>query len=121
MSNYNLMYKEEQSACEVEAELMVTCINKTGLNEATIKPKSICCNTKPVEDTSTTATNATHREMTTQPICKCQVAGGVASIGLGAAVGLLVVLLAIVTTGWMWTCWTMKRRGRITTNSRDIR
>ena len=25
-------------------------------------------------------------------------------------VGLLVILLVVVTTGWVWTCWTMKKR-----------
>ena len=29
---------------------------------------------------------------------------------LGALLGLSVVLLAVVITGWVWTCWTMKKR-----------
>ena len=28
---------------------------------------------------------------------------------LGVLVGILVMLLAVVTSGWVWTCWTMKR------------
>ena len=30
-------------------------------------------------------------------------------IGLGVLVGILVTLLMVVTSGWVWTCWTMKR------------
>ena len=29
---------------------------------------------------------------------------------LGVLVGLLVVLLVAVITGWLWTCWVMKNR-----------
>ena len=30
-------------------------------------------------------------------------------ISLGVLVGILVILLIVVTSGWVWTCWTMKR------------
>ena len=30
-------------------------------------------------------------------------------IALGVLVGILVTLLIVVTSGWVWTCWTMKR------------
>ena len=30
-------------------------------------------------------------------------------ISLGVLVGILVILLVVVTSGWVWTCWTMKR------------
>jgi hypothetical protein len=33
------------------------------------------------------------------------------SQALGALLGLVVVVLAIVITGWVWTCWVMKKRG----------
>ena len=121
------MYTAEQSACEVDAELVITCINKTVEKESSINAKSVCCkiqgNSTPATEvpTMTTQTKATLTEMTTHPICKCQAAGSVASIGLGAVVALLVALLAVVTTGWMWTCWTMKRRARIITNLKNIR
>ena len=36
---------------------------------------------------------------------------------LGSMVGLLVVLLAVVTTGWVWTCWIMKKQGQMKINS----
>ena len=37
---------------------------------------------------------------------------------LGSMVGLLMVLLAIVTTGWVWTCcWIMKKQGQMRINS----
>ena len=109
------MYTAEQSVCEVDAELMITCTNKIDGEESSINPKSVCCkiqgNSTPAKEvpTMTIQTKATHTEMTTHPTCKCQAAGSVASIGLGAVVALLVALLAVVTTGWMWTCWTMKR------------
>ena len=35
------------------------------------------------------------------------------SQALGALLGLAVVVLAIVITGWVWTCWIMKKRGRM--------
>ena len=34
----------------------------------------------------------------------------VTETALGIMVGLLVVALAIVMTGWGWTCWLLKRR-----------
>ena len=33
---------------------------------------------------------------------------------LGALVGLLLLLLSAVVTGWAWTCWTMQKRTRYT-------
>ena len=133
-----LMHNIKNLSCTIEGKLMVTCtsnINKSQ-RHSNISIDTVCCTPSETngEDTKSTdlqnmlimssiQTSATDTMTTTQPInkCKCQAAGSAASIGLGAAVGLLVVLLAIVTTGWIWTCWIMKRRGRITTNSRDIR
>ena len=34
-----------------------------------------------------------------------------ATPALGAMVGLLLILLAAVTAGWLWTCWVMRKRG----------
>ena len=31
-------------------------------------------------------------------------------VALGALVGLLLVLLAVVITGWVWTCWSVRER-----------
>jgi heme/copper-type cytochrome/quinol oxidase subunit 2 len=39
----------------------------------------------------------------------------VAVMSLGILVGVLVVLLAVVTSGWVWTCWKMKRNKATTT------
>ena len=39
---------------------------------------------------------------------------------LGAAVGLLVVALIVTTTGWVWTCWILKKRGVMDINSEQI-
>ena len=41
----------------------------------------------------------------------------VTQITLGSMVGTLVVLLAVVTTGWVWTCWMMKKQAKTKTNS----
>ena len=40
---------------------------------------------------------------------------------LGALLGLVVVVLAVVITGWMWTCWIVKKRGgmKITSNKQE--
>ena len=40
---------------------------------------------------------------------------------LGALVGILLILLAVVITGWMWTCRTMRQRERNKTNSEQVR
>ena len=40
---------------------------------------------------------------------------------LGALVGILLILLAVVTTGWVCTCWTMRQRERNKTNSEQVR
>ena len=139
-SDIKFAYNTQNSSdsCEIEAELTVTCININKiLSNITIK-RAHCSfsgmmsevtltilKDMPVTRATAIQTTVTNTMTTTQPIsnCKCQAAGSTASIGLGAAVGLLVVLLAVVTTGWMWTCWIMKRQARIliTTNSRDIR
>ena len=31
---------------------------------------------------------------------------------IGVLTGILLVILALVTTGWMWTCWTMNKTAR---------
>ena len=124
-----LIYNTTEKSCEIKAQLMTTCFNETNLKETNITLKSVYCtfhegSTTAMDESKTSiqpSVTVTHAEITTQPKYKSQAAGSVASIGLGAAVGLLVVLLAVVTTGWIWTCWIMKRRVRIITNSRDIR
>jgi hypothetical protein len=35
-----------------------------------------------------------------------------------ALLGLSLVLLALVTAGWVWTCWTARKRGEININSK---
>ena len=36
---------------------------------------------------------------------------------LGALLGVFMVLFITVTVGWMWTCWTGKRRASATTET----
>jgi cobalamin biosynthesis Mg chelatase CobN len=135
-SNAELVYMiSTERSCIIKVQLTIICIKETNLTNNTasniaLKSYSVHCYSTSQEestsamDTSTTSiqpnTGITHAEMTTQPVCKRQVAGSVASIGLGILVGVLVVLLALVTIGWMWTCWIVKKRARTTTNSRDI-
>ena len=37
---------------------------------------------------------------------------------LGALLGLSLVLLALVTAGWVWTCWTARKIGKVNINSK---
>ena len=43
------------------------------------------------------------------------------SRALGALLGLVVVVLAVVITGWVWTCWIVKKQGgmKITSNKQE--
>ena len=121
-SKAQLVYTTTEKSCKIEAQLMIFCINETNFkSDSNITLKSVNCTSHNTSATNiSTMSTQPSAEMTTHPIlCKCQEAGSVASIGLGALVGLLVVLLALVTIGWIWTCWTIKRRARITTNSSD--
>ena len=45
----------------------------------------------------------------------------VSLVALGSAVGVLVLLLAVVTIGWIWTCCVMKKRRKLTINSNKNR
>ena len=38
---------------------------------------------------------------------------------LGGLLGLSLVLLALVTTGWIWMCWTVSNRGGMMINSKQ--
>ena len=138
LDDVKLMYSNKNLSCEIEAKLMVTCINKTEdekverVLSTNISINKACCRfseaTSDVTSTdlkyvSTIQTNATDTVTTTQPMnkCTCQAEKCITSIGLGVVVGLLVVLLAAVTTGWVWTCCAMKKRGRIAIKSNEIR
>ena len=41
------------------------------------------------------------------------------SSSLGALFGLAIVALAIVTTGWVWSCWIMKKRAGMKVNMEE--
>lgn len=52
--------------------------------------------------------NTTDLEKTKTPNCSSD---STTVVTLGAALGLLLMLLAIVTTGWVWTyCWSVRGR-----------
>ena len=70
-----------------------------------------------VISTSTPDTTTTERIEASPPATECVTT----IIGLGAVVGLLVVLLVVVTTGWVWTCWVMMKRGGIIISSKQVR
>ena len=109
-----LIYNTSEKSCEIKAQLMTICLNETNLKETNITLKSVYCtfhegSTSAMDESKTSIqpnVTVTHVEITTQPICKCQVAGSVASIGLGAHGS---TTSNSHTTGWMWTCWTVKR------------
>ena len=78
------------------------------------------CSTQPsVVSTSipdTTMTTNSEREATPKAtMCVT------AMIGLGTVVSLLVVLVLVMTVGWVWTCWITKRRRGIIINSEQVR
>lgn len=39
----------------------------------------------------------------------------------GAMMGLLMLLLIVVTTGWVWTCWTIRKKKNLETRLQNIR
>ena len=83
--------------------------------------------------TSTTIVTKTIMSVTTVPCSSIAPAGDLEQLNrsvanqsqplqvLGALLGLLVVVLAIVITGWVWTCWIVKKRGgmKITSNKQE--
>ena len=125
--NVKLMYDIKNLSYIIEGTIMVTCTsndNKTR-RHSNISINNICCTPSeskgkgPIstnfENMTTTSIETSAMDtMITTPIidCKSQAARSVTSIGLGVVVGLLVVLLIIVTFGWIWTCWIMKKNTR---------
>ena len=124
--NVKLMYDIKNLSCIIEGTIMVTCTsndNKTQ-RHSNISINNICCTPEskgkgPISTnfknmtTASIETSAMDTMMTTPIIdCNSQAAGSVTSIGLGVVVGLLVVLLIIVTFGWIWTCWITKKNTR---------
>ena len=41
-----------------------------------------------------------------------------ATSALGGLLGISLVLLALVTAGWVWTCWTIRKKRGMTINSK---
>ena len=125
--NVKLMYDIKNLSCIIEGTIMVACTgndNKTQ-RHSNISINNICCT--PSESTGNGPISTNFKNMTTASIetsaidtmmttpiidCNSQAAGSVTSIGLGVVVGLLVVLLIIVTFGWIWTCWITKKNTR---------
>ena len=138
-ANLQCSSNEGDGLCEIDAMLIDVCTNKTSStvnikmnrvplvdiisdNETKIYQCRFLIATSEIPTTMTThKPSQVPTVVTTQAVNGHQPEQCVTSIILGAVVGLLVVLLVVVTGGWMWTCWTIKRRARITTNSRDIR
>ena len=138
-SSVNLQCSTNDGICNIDGMLMDVCTKNTSskvnimMNRVPLVDIIFGNETKPyycifpAPATSEIPTTTTHKPgqvMTTQEINKGQLGKCITSTVLGAAVGLLVVVLIIVTTGWVWTCWTIKRRGgkfTITANSRNIR
>ena len=43
-----------------------------------------------------------------------QAVSQLSTVILGVLIGLLLIILVVVTTGWVWTCWTMKKQSNRT-------
>jgi hypothetical protein len=39
----------------------------------------------------------------------------------GAMVGVLMLLLIVVTAGWVWTCWTVRKKRNLEVRPQNIR
>ena len=122
-----LMYDIRNLSCIIEGTIMVTCNNNDNKTRrhSNISINNICCTPSeskgngPISTnfknmTTTSIETSAMDTMITTPIidCKSQAARSDTSIGLGVVVGLLVVLLIIVTFGWIWTCWITKKNTR---------
>lgn len=112
--------------CDIDADLMVMCNNGHQSTKFNIRMNGVPFTDIINHRTTTnecnfqTVSSLAPKTMITQSLDKSQADQYITSIVLGVVVGLLVVLLTVVIAGWIWTWWTMKRRARITTNSRDI-
>ena len=98
----------------------VTTDNKTGTT-STSTMSHITTTRK--ADSSTTYVSSKIAIATTDPptatACICEGSTTNTSLpALGAVIGLLVVLLVVVTGGWIWTCWLMRKRGHYNTITR---
>ena len=83
-----------------------------------------CTNSPPI-DPDTPTTSASPTLLTSSPATESQIKGAdqsrenIAAKTLGVLVGVLLVLLVVVTIGWVWTCWTMRQKERNKTNNSD--
>ena len=74
-----------------------------------------------IENQLCSCTNLAHGHDTQSLQAECNTKTHVLSSGLGAVLGLVVVALAVVTFGWVWTCWTMRKKEGIKVKSEENR
>ena len=73
-----------------------TCVDNFLINYCAYHQCTIC--PQPTQE-ATLPTQANNNQENSQ----------VSAAVLGVLMGILLVLLVVVTSGWMWTCWTMKK------------
>ena len=89
----------------------------TSATEKTMMPEECKCNT------DIGPSESSESELTSEGVTKINGLSTDSSSNstivavLGALVGLLLVLLVIVTTGLVWTCWLLKKRGGLKLSS----
>ena len=54
----------------------------------------------------------------TAPACSNSGLGNSAILALSGLLGTSIVVLILVTAGWIWTCWRLRKRGGMETNSK---
>ena len=109
---------EDNTATQSTAVLSstITTCTKCPLNMPITSTSTIWTHIEPTIVTSivTTASIDESSEKTISTGCSSS-----PLIALGALLGIFMVLLVLVTAGWVWTCWTMKKRGGMKLTSRE--
>ena len=82
-----------------------------------LKPTVSCNLISPTTNYVSTVTVRLPRQADTKLPTEKKICSSSASSALGALMGIFMVLLILVTTGWMWTCWSLKKRREIKINS----
>ena len=80
------------------------------------------CNMTSLRTLPTSSSDLATNNPTASPTICTATTTMISQAALGAMVGILAILLAIVSTGWVCTCWVMqKRRREMNINTTNIR
>ena len=107
-----------------ETMTVLTSSNSTISNPAITPTLCIVTSTTVVSIITTVTKEVTHPSVAATPPVNRNTAKTlqISQTVLGAMVGIFGILLAIVSTGWVCTCWVMqKRRREMNTNATNIR